>query len=156
MFAASLRKRSAFSLIELVIVVLIIGIIAAIAIHKMSLGATGASDSSLTANLKVLRSAIDIYTTEHGGNPPSEADIVNQLTQFTDDAGNPVATKDATHIFGPYLRSVPALTVGAKKGGTLIANADGTNVGWIFVAGVIKSNTTATEKDARDLKYSDY
>jgi prepilin-type N-terminal cleavage/methylation domain-containing protein len=64
---AATRVNRAFSLIELVIVVVIIGIIAAIAIPRMSRGAAGAADSSLTANLAVLRNSIDLYQTEHGG-----------------------------------------------------------------------------------------
>ena len=69
--------RRAFSLIELVIVVVIIGIIGAIAIPRMSRGAAGAADSSLVADLAVMRSAIDLYKAEHGGDLP-------KLTTFSD------------------------------------------------------------------------
>ena len=60
-----------FSLIELVIVVVIIGIIGAIAIPRMSRGAKGAADSAVTANLTVLRNALDLYSTEHVGVYPT-------------------------------------------------------------------------------------
>ena len=64
--------RRGFSLIELVIVVVIIGIIAAIAIPRMSRGTAGAADSALGGNLNVLRNAIELFATEHGGKFPEQ------------------------------------------------------------------------------------
>jgi general secretion pathway protein G len=151
--------RRAFSLIELVIVVVIIGIIAAIAVPRMSRGAAGAGDSALAGDLATLRNAIDLYQTEHGGNyPTDENTITGQLTTYTDDAGAAVGAQDATHIYGTYIRQIPTLPVGARKGGTLIGAADGANIGWIYdkVAHTIKANTSATEKDARGVLYSSY
>ncbi len=66
------RRKRAFSLIELVIVVVIIGIVAAIAIPRMSRGSEGAAESSLVADLSVMRKAIDLYAVEHIG------DFLNQ------------------------------------------------------------------------------
>lgn len=154
----AIRARRAFSLIELVIVVVIIGIIAAIAIPRMSRGATGAADSALSSNLAVLRSAIDLYQTEHAGTFPLESKFVEQLTTFTDDSGGVSATKDSTYIFGPYLRAVPPLPVGAKKGATGVANADATGIGWIYneTTGEIRANTGASEADVRGVLYSAY
>lgn len=153
-------KRKGFSLIELVIVVVIIGILAAIAIPRLSRGATGAADSALQGNLKVLRTAIDLYATEHGGTFPSATTIANQLTLFTDDAGTTSSTKTGNFIFGPYLRAVPALPLGSKKGATGIdvaANAATATVGWIYDAstGTIRANT-GTETDSKGTLYSTY
>src|SRR5436853_2961122 len=104
------KRNNGFSLIELVIVVVIIAIIGAIAIPRMSRGAAGAADSALIGDLKVLRSAIDLYANEHGGTFPSNGNIANQLTQYTDDSGANQSTKDSTHIYGPYLRVVTAIS----------------------------------------------
>lgn len=154
----NLRQSRGFSLIELVIVVVIIAIIGAIAIPRVSRGAAGAADSAVVGNLSVLRTAIDLYQTEHDGAYPSEANIVDQLTQFTDAAGNTNATKTAVFIYGPYLRTVPPLPVGSKKGSTGIAAADGAGVGWIYSAadGSIRTNTAVGEVDARGVAYSTY
>jgi len=156
-----LSKRNhhrAFSLLELVIVVVVIGIIAAIAIPRMSRGAAGASDSALIADLAVLRNAIDMFATEHGGIYPTTAAIANQLIQYTDAAGVAQVDKDATHYYGPYVRQIPPLPVGAKKGKTGISDADGAEIGWIYneTTGAIRANTTATEKDVANKLYSDY
>lgn len=153
-----IRNRLGFSLIELVIVVVIIAIIGAIAIPKMSRGAAGAGDSALIQDLSVLRSALDLYQTENGGNYPSAANLPLALTGYNDGTNSaPVATKDATHIYGPYLRSVPALPVGAAKGSTGIAALTGIGVGWIYTAasGTITANTT-TEADAKGVLYNTY
>lgn len=153
-------SRNGFSLIELVIVVVIIGILAAIAIPRLSRGSAGAADSALSGNLKNLRTAIDLYATEHGGAFPGATTIANQLTMYTDDTGATSATKTGNYIYGPYLRSVPACPVGAKKGATgidVVANAATATVGWIYdgTLGTIKVNTT-TEADAKSVLYSTY
>lgn len=152
------RKNQGFSLLELVIVVVIIGIIAAIAIPRLSRGSAGAADSALNGNLAVLRNAIDMYGAEHSGTYPTAANIANQLTQFTDANSDAQATSDTTHIYGPYIRRIPKLPVGAKKGKTGIAAATGETVGWIYTAatGEIKSNTTDSEKDASGTVYNTY
>src|SRR5436309_15949531 len=87
------RRGAGFSLIELVIVVVIIAIIGAIAIPKMSRGAAGAADSALIQNLSVLRSALDLYQTEHSGNYPTAANVTNALLLYTDDAGTTPGAK---------------------------------------------------------------
>jgi prepilin-type N-terminal cleavage/methylation domain-containing protein len=151
-------NRAGFSLLEVVIVVAIIAILAAIGIPRMSRGSKGANDSALSGNLSVLRNAIDLFSAEHGGTFPTEANIENQLTQYTDATGVVSATKTTTHIYGPYMRSIPPLPVGAKKGKTEItASAADPNTGWVYTqsSGVIKANTT-TEADDTGKLYSDY
>ena len=155
------NSNKGFSLIELVIVVVIIAIIGAIAIPRLSRGSAGAADASLVGNLRVLRSAIDLYSSEHGGTFPAVGTIANQLTQYSDDSGATSATKTGNYIYGPYLRTIPALPIGAKKGSTGIAAATGAGVGWIYDAtnGTIKANTTDTspvEADAKGTLYSAY
>jgi len=151
-------RPSGFSLLELVIVVVIIGIIAAIAIPRMSRGSRGAADSALSQNLAVLRNAIELFSAEHNGDLPKVATIEAQLTQYTDASGDAQSTKDTTHIYGPYIRKVPPLPVGAKKGNTGIAAADGTGVGWIYdeSTGEIKANCADTEKDDSGKQYNQY
>ena len=152
------RQISGFSLLELVIVIVIMGIVAAVAIPRMSRGAAGASDAALSGNLSVLRNAIDMYAGEHNGTYPAVATIANQLTLYSSSTGTTNATKTTTYLYGPYLRSVPKLPVGAKKGQVGIAAATGDTIGWIYTeaSGTIVSNTTALEKDSADVAYNTY
>ena len=151
-------RNQAFSLLELVIVVAIIAILAAIAIPRLSRGSKGAGDSALIGDLAVLRNAIDIFAAEHVGTFPTAVNIANQLTQYTDDAGDAQAAKDATHVYGPYVRKIPPLPVGAKKGSTGIAAADAAGVGWLYdqATGTIKANCANGETDDTGKKYNEY
>lgn len=163
-FGYQTRRRSgAFSLIELVIVVVIIGIIAAIAIPRLSRGASGAADSATAGDLSVLRNAVDLYATEHGGTYPAVATFSDQLTLYTDSSGTTSATKTASAIYGPYLRKVPPLPVGTNKNSTVIVDgssgsAGGSAGGWFYNAstGEIKANTADTEKDTAGKAYNTY
>ena len=158
MLGTHIGRNRAFSLIELVIVVVIIGIIAAIAIPRMSRGATGAADGALTADLATLRNAIDLFQAEHTGVFPDLVATPTQLTQYTDDVGGVAAAKDATHIYGPYVRVIPALPVGADKGKTSFIAAYAAGNGWVYdkTTGNVSSNTAPGEKDARGIAYSSY
>jgi general secretion pathway protein G len=152
------RRRTGFSLIELVIVVVIIAIIGAIAIPRMSRGAAGAGDAALTQDLATFRQAIDHYQAEHGGTLPLLSNIYAQLTLYSDAAGTSAQSNpDSTHLYGPYLRSIPALPVGANKGQTGIGAGNGPTIGWVYdeTAGAIHANTI-TEADAAGVLYSSY
>jgi len=152
------RLNGAFSLIELVIVIAIIAIIAAIGIPRLSRGTRGAADSALYGDLAVLRNAIDLFKAEHGDTDPNTTTIANQLTQYSDYSGEAQTTKDTTHFYGPYIRKIPPLPVGARKDSTGIAAIDGAGVGWIYTesTGSIKANTTADEIDDAGKKYNEY
>ena len=154
----SCARRWGFSLLEVVIVVAIIAILAAIGIPRMSRGARGANDSALSGDLATLRNAIDLYAAEHAGTYPDATDPNTQITQYTNAAGGVATAKDATHIYGPYMRTIPPLPVGAKKGGTKIGAASTAGVGWVYDAtkGEVHANTTDSEKDEAGKAYNVY
>jgi prepilin-type N-terminal cleavage/methylation domain-containing protein len=159
-----IRRQRGFSLLELVIVVVIIGIIAAIAIPRMSRGTAGAADSAVAGDLAVLRNAVDLFAAEHNGKFPTLANIEAQLTQYTDGSHltAPVATKDATHIYGPYLRKVPPLPVGTNKGKTTFTDtapaATTADAGWYYNenTGEIRANCADAEVDEAGTQYNQY
>lgn len=145
--SAKTREPQGFSLIELVIVVVIIGIIGAVAIPRMSRGSEGASVSALTGNMAVMNKAVIIYAMEHGGDYPAAAKITPQLLSLTNTHGNAPTGDVGEMVYGPYLRAIPPLPVGDKKGNTGIALDDGDGVGWIYrpARGIIQPNLTDTD-----------
>ena len=156
-------RARAFSLVELVIVVVIIGVIAAIAVPRISRGARGAGESALRGDLAGLRNSIDLYAAEHAGTFPAVLTFEEQLTTYTNDAGAAVATPDATHIYGPYLRALPPLPVigagalAGAKGDTAVAAAAAVGVGWVYteLTGTLVANTGTAADDSGTL-YTDY
>ncbi len=155
------RSRRAFSLLELVIVVVILGILAAIAVPRMSRSATAAADNAVMADLAVIRNAIDLFQTEHGGAYPALADVTNALTQYSDINGTAFsATKDTAtgKIYGPYLRSIPPLSVGANKGKNTFTGTLGGAFAWVYDAttGAVTPNCPDAEVDGRGVKYNTY
>ena len=155
------NQNRAFSLVELVIVLVIIGVIAAIAVPRLTRGATNASATALAADLAALRNAVELYRAEHEGAFPTVAGFVNQMTLFSDTAGtSTAAAADVGNgiVYGPYLKGIPALPVGAKKGSTGVAAADAAGVGWIYIVatGSITANTADTEVDKDGVKYNTY
>ena len=152
------KRRAGFTFLELVIVIGIMGIMAAIAVTRMDRGAASAAEAALSGNLAVLRNAIDIYASEHANTYPATATFEDQVTRYTDIGGATSTTRTAGYIYGPYIRKVPSLPVGANKGGTTIAANPGNGVGWTYNAtnGTIQANTSDAETDASGRLYSDY
>jgi prepilin-type N-terminal cleavage/methylation domain-containing protein len=140
-------NRRAFSLVEMVMVVVIMGTVSAIAVPRMTRAAAAAQANSLISSVATVRGAVERYYAEHGDypgyNPESRAvsgtSFLNQLTRYTNEAGNHKDGYGYPFIYGPYLRQqfpvnpVNGLsTVHVKK---VPADADpaGDAAGWIFV-----------------------
>ena len=119
-----------FTLVELLIVVLVLSIIAAIVVPQLAQSSDDARVAALQTNLARLRSAIDLYYQAHGhypgdapangatcpaggtagvgtasGLPQRATAFAEQLTMFTNVAGQACSTTDSTLRYGPYIRT---------------------------------------------------
>ena len=99
-------RRSAFTLIEVLIVVIIMAVLAATIIPQFSSSTADAKDSSLKFNLHTVRSQIEMYKVHHLSTAPTLAKFVDQMTKATDVSGNTTGTN---LTLGPYFQTqVPA------------------------------------------------
>ncbi len=98
----SQRRRTAFTLIEVLIVVIIMAVLAATIIPQFSTSATDAKTSSVQFNLHTIRSQIEMYKIHHGGTAPTLANFTDQMTKKTNASG---ATTGSDLIYGPYIQS---------------------------------------------------
>lgn len=100
-------RRSAFTLIEVLIVVIIMAVLAATIIPQFSSSTSDAKDSSLRFNLHTIRSQIEMYKVHHGGKVPAFDTFTNQMTLATDASG--ATGTGTTFVYGPYFQGqVPA------------------------------------------------
>lgn len=96
-------QRSAFTLVEILIVVVIMAILAAAVIPQFTDSSTDAKASTALMNLHSLRSQIELYKAHHNGSRPS-ATLAELLTSTN--ASGAVGT-GAAYPYGPYLQKIP-------------------------------------------------
>ena len=151
-----------FTLIEILVIVVVMGIIAGIAIPRMTRAPEATPESAVADELAAMRSAIGQYQSEHNGSCPSNASgetFVNQLTQFTDAAGQARPARDTGHVLGPYLKGIPTLPVGTNKGLSTVTTTGpaGTgNYGWYYDGTTVWANDPASDVDIRTTPYNTY
>ena len=162
MFAGKLgRPARGFTLVELLIVVIILSILTVMVVPQFARSANEAKFSALDTNLAALRSATELYYQQHGaypsilasagGIPPAggtagtgAADtaqaFMEQLTMYSNAAGQTATHGDANYKYGPYLRrGLPvepisnSAAVEISTAGVMGMTATpGTNVGYKF------------------------
>lgn len=153
--AASIRRRSGFTLIEILMVVIILGVIATIIIGLFSNTTADAASNALKDNLRSMRSALQIYVAQHGEYPTQTA-FVDQMTQYTSATGATSPTADQTHCFGPYILAMPPLPVGINKGMNGLTGPSYTaGFGWQYnqTTGDFRANCPDTEVDGAGAVY---
>jgi general secretion pathway protein G len=125
------KNRTAFTLVEVLIVVVIMAILAATIIPQFTDSTKEAKASTSRFNLHTLRSQIELYKAHHNGAVP---DPLTDLTIATDADG---ATPGE---FGPYVREIPANpysnlnSVTATSGTAASPPAAATGGGWLYNA----------------------
>lgn len=62
--------------------------------------------SNLMTNLMTVRSQLLLYKTQHYERFPGP-DFVRRMTMFSDAQGNVSPVETDTHVYGPYLQSIP-------------------------------------------------
>lgn len=133
-----MTRRSAFTLVEILIVVVILAILAAAVIPQFTDSTQDAKDSTSIFNLQTFRSQIAVYKAQHGGQPPNGATAALITDQFTKKT-NVDGTTTGTPTLGPYLQAIPhnpKVLDPAKQNLLKVVTSDPTaddaNYGWIY------------------------
>ena len=118
-----MKRRSGFTLVELVVVVLILGILAAIATPKVVNNSDGATDSSIAQTLASIRDGVEMYQATYNQLPPgttSTVDLHAALDEFL--RGNKFPTCNAGGKSSNEVKNVS---------GQATAQSSGTE-GWVY------------------------
>ena len=97
------HRNSAFTLIEVLIVVVIMAVLAATVIPQFASSTTDAKESTAKFNMHSLRSQIELYRIHHGEYPTLSDNTLPQMLDATDAGG----TISSTGAYGPYLDAIP-------------------------------------------------
>jgi prepilin-type N-terminal cleavage/methylation domain-containing protein len=132
-------SRSAFTLVEVLIVVVIMAVLAAAIIPQFTDSTKDAKESTGKFNIHALRGQLELYKAQHGGEYP---DVLSKLTVKT----NADHTTTGSPTLGPYINEIPeafgSATVTASAADPLAVS--GTAGGWLYNAatGEIRINHT--------------
>lgn len=96
------HMRTAFTLIEVLIVVVIMAILAAVIIPQFASSTSDAKRSALEFNMHTLRSQIELYRIHHGSFPTIINGDLPQLYNATNAAGE-IGTPGPDYPYGPYI-----------------------------------------------------
>ena len=116
------RRRNAFTLIEVLIVVIIMAVLAATIIPQFSSSTNDAKESSLNFNLHTIRSQIEMYKVHHLGKYPEASTFDTQMTKATNVEG----TTTGDTPYGPYIQGeIPANPFNGSNTIASITTVDG-------------------------------
>lgn len=158
-------KRTALTLVELIIVVAILGIMAAVVIPTFQGHVSQARASASKDSLRTLRSQIELYTMEHNGIPPGYANggavgteiLELQFTATTtvDGAVSPATVPAGVYQYGPYVKKLPdnpynsLSDIAYVAEATPFSTAADDSTGWLYKkeTGEIRLNSTGNDDD---------
>jgi prepilin-type N-terminal cleavage/methylation domain-containing protein len=124
-------SRSAFTLVEVLIVVVIMAVLAAAIIPQFTDSTKDAKTSTAKFNIHALRGQLELYKAQHTGEYP---DVLSKLTVKT----NADHTTTGSPTLGKYITEIPTDSVtGSNAVATSAADpivVSGTTGGWIYNA----------------------
>jgi len=99
------KRRSGFTLVELLVVIVVLAVLAAIVLPKFMNSSARSKESSLRSDLKLLRSAVNAFNADTGKYPNSLADLAESDKTKVKIADGTVVSPTDWH--GPYVETVP-------------------------------------------------
>lgn len=148
--------KKGFSLVELVIIAALLGIMAAIIVPQFQSQSSQAKKAVAKDHLRMLRSAIELYTVQHRGIPPGYED------------NNPLNTPSSAvfltqmMISGSYIRKMPANPFNNLETIMMVGNNESfpqkpvDGYGWVYQPATKDIRLSWAGTDSDGLRYFDY
>jgi general secretion pathway protein G len=166
------RAFSAFTLMEVLIVVVVVGLLATLVIPKFSAANQQTRQNSLKDELQYLRTQIMVYKAQHEevppgypcGDPmalPTMEDFAAQMTQHSNILCNLSEKVSPAYPYGPYLRELPVDPMNSLSTIVMVGNnepmptPDG-RTGWIYKAQTQELIANVKGKDDSGIPYRNY
>ena len=166
------QKTSAFTLIEILVVVVILGIVAAIVIPRFANASTQARESMLAENLRIIRTQITVFQGQHSGvaagypglnrtAAPTQAAFLSHMTTATDQTGA-LSTAGTPGVYGPYFTSFPSnplnslATVLVLTDTETLPAAGDNGYGWVYQPFTLKFRADSPGTDSNGKNYFEY
>ncbi len=148
--------KKGFSLVELIIVAAVLGIMAAIVVPFFQSQSTQAKEAVAKDHLRILRSAIEVYTVQHRGIPPGY------------EGDNPVNTPSSDVfltqmvVSGNYLKQMPENPFNNVETIWMIGNGESfpqnppEECGWVYQPATMTIRLSWSGTDSDGVRYFDY
>lgn len=104
------ERRRGFTLVELLVVIVVLAVLAAIVLPKFMDSSARSKESSLKADLKLIRNAISAFQADTAKYPNALADLVETDKANVKVTGGGIVSASDWH--GPYLEAVPTDPIG--------------------------------------------
>ena len=150
-----MNKRG-FSIVELLIVVAILGIMAAIVVPQFQSQSTCAKTAVAKDSLRILRSAIELYTAQHSGIPPGYENDDPQI------APTSASFNDQLVVNRAYLAKIPKNPFNNLRNIRMIGNNEAFpqdavgGYAWVYQAATKTIRLNWPGSDSSGLRYFDY
>jgi general secretion pathway protein G len=148
--------KKGFSLVELMIVVAVLGIMAAIVVPQFQSNSTRAKEAVAKDSLRILRSAIELYTAHHSGIPPGYTNDDPQTAPTGTNFNNQLI------VNGRYMMKMPENPFNNRKDIRMLGNSETFplnatgNYGWVYQAATKTIRLDWQGTDKYGVRYFDY
>lgn len=168
-----MSRNKAFTLVELLIVVVILGILAMIVLPRFSNASAMARASMLADDLRVMRTQLEVFKSQHNGQPAGYIDG-EPIKGASEEAFRLAMTSASTAAFdfaepgtagfpyGPYLREIPTNPLNGKDSVQIIQDDEefpdegDDSDGWVYQPRTLKFMADSPGQDEQNRAYTSY